>query len=84
MIKIYIFISMFALNLVAADIGGEMKDLYDSLSKTMPQPISDFVSTFSLGLFGLPLLLLISSPMIIVLYAMYKTAKKFIENKINL
>lgn len=84
MIKIYIFTLMFSLELFAANIdNSSLKEIYDNLSKTMPQPISDIVSTFSLGIIGLPLLLLISSPMLAVLYAMYKTVKKFITNKIS-
>lgn len=75
--KVYFFVTLFAINLVAADIGaGEMKELYETLSKMMPQPISDFVSTFSLGLVGLPVLLLLSAPLLAVLYAVYKVVRK--------
>lgn len=84
MIKVYIFTLVFSLELFAANIdNSSLKEIYENLSKTMPQPIGDIVSTLSLGLIGLPILLLILSPMIVVLYAMYKTVVKFIRNNRN-
>lgn len=80
MIKIYIFILMFSLELFGANIdyASSLRERYDNLSKTMPQPINDFVSTFSLGLLSFPLLLLISAPMLAMLYIMYKTITKYL------
>lgn len=72
---------MISLELFGANIDytSSLKETYDNLSKTMPQPINDFVSTFSLGLVGLPLLLLLSAPMLALLYGMYKVIYRYLN-----
>ena len=78
MLKIYIVISALALNLLAANFdAGRIKEIEDNFSQVLPQFIIDFVSTISLGVGGIPFLLLLSAPVLALLYGLYRVIRTY-------